>query len=202
MKIVIFCCAFLLSFFQCAIHPVQAAEWRLPVGIAYISGLGDINDLHNDNLEAEGYTVSSRKFVWPLGITFQPYLQFDNSLGLGLGFGPCMFSLGGKSSFSNIPLGVDARYTLYPSGDTSPYGRVGIRYNIVSGDYVKSSSPSLFGAIGYEFRRNRNLGWGAEIAYDTSKIEFEKYYPNPTGYDVGKEKIKPYGITLSIFINF
>lgn len=201
MKIVIFFYACVISFFHCTVLPAQAAEWRLPVGISYLSGLSDVNDLHDHNLEAEGYTVNSHKFVWPLGITLQPYLLFDNGLGLGLGFGPCMFSLGGEYSFSNIPIGLHLRYIIFQSEETSPYARIGFHYNIASGDYVESSSPGLFGAIGYEFRRNRNLGLGVEIAYDTSKIKFDQYYLN-SSHDMGTKEIRPYGIILDIFITF
>lgn len=206
MRTVIFYCACVLSFFLCTVLPSQAAEWRFPIGISYISGLNDVNDLHNDNLEVEGYTVSSQNFVWPVGITFQPYYQFDNNYGLGFGFGPCMFSLGGKSSFSSIPVGVDLRYTLNPSSNTSPYARGGIRYNLASGDYVKGSSPNFFVALGMEFRKLRNLGWGFEIFYDASEIEFEKYHlissDDSGAYDISTMKLKPYSLTLSIFLNF
>jgi len=215
MKRQIFCCICVLSFSIFTVLPAKAAELRLPLGLSYVTSLNEVTDLRADNLEAKGYTNVDR-FNWPLGFTFQPYYEFDNGLGAGMGFGPAIFSSQGKYSFTNVPVGIDVRYIFFHSPgnspyieNTSPYIRAGARYNVASGDFVKGSSPGAFGAIGIEFSRKRNLSMGLELAYDASEIKFEKYtrhYLDPSGdfwnYEVGTVKIRPYSIMLSFFIDF
>lgn len=209
MKRLIFCFICVLLFPIFTVHYAKAADWRLPFGLSYASALSEVTDLRYDNLEVEeGYDTPNR-FNWPVGFTLQPYYEFNNGLGIGMGFGPAIFSLTGKFSFTNIPVGADLRYTFYKTSETSPYVRVGARYNIASGDYVEGSYPGVFGAIGYEFSRKRTLGLGVELSYDASEIEFEKYTKinfDPEGnfwnYDVGTTKLKPYGIMLSFYTIF
>jgi len=35
----------------------KAADWRFPLGLTYVSGLEDVRDIYNQNIEAEGYYV-------------------------------------------------------------------------------------------------------------------------------------------------
>jgi len=212
MKRQIFYCIFVLSFLISTALSAKADEWRFPLGLAYATALNEVSDLRYDNMKAQGFDVNDR-FNWPLGFTFQPYYEFDNGIGIGTGFGPAIFSYSGKYSFTNVPVGMDLRYTFFPSSkaspyirNTSPYVRVGARYNIAAGDYVKGSSPGIFGAVGIEFSRMRTLSLGLELSYDASEIKLEKYnrhYLDPDGnfwdYNVGEVKLKPYGIMISFF---
>jgi hypothetical protein len=204
-----------LSFCIVTALSANAGELRLPLGLSYVSSLNKVTDLRAGNLEAKGYTNVER-FNWPVGFTFQPYYELDSGLGVGMGLGPAIFSSQGKYSFTNVPIGMDLRYIFLHSSrnspyieNTSPYIRVGARYNLASGDFVKDSSPGAFGAIGIEFSRKRTLSLGLELAYDASEIKFEKFtkhYLDPSGkywdYEVGSVKIKPYSVMLSFFIDF
>ncbi|MFQ5901459.1 MAG: hypothetical protein ACE5IH_07885 [Thermodesulfobacteriota bacterium] len=172
----------------------KAADWRFPVGFTYISGIGDIADNYEDNLEAEGYWVISVDAI-PIGISFHPYVQFDNGFRVGTGIGPAML-IYGDADFFNIPINLNGGYTFFPSANTSPYVRGGIMYHIASGDYVEGTTPGFFGGIGVEFLRNRRVGFGIEIAYDTSEIELEKKVNNTT------EDIQPIGLMVNIFAIF
>lgn len=83
------------------IGSAQADEWRSPVGVTYVSGIGDIVDQYEDNLHADGFTTESADGV-PVGISFQPYYEFDSGLGMGIGIGPVM-AIFGDVDFFNIP---------------------------------------------------------------------------------------------------
>jgi hypothetical protein len=215
MKRQLFCCICVLSFTIFTVSSARAAEWRFPIGLSFISGLTEISDLRYNNMEALGY-ATTEWFDWPLGFTLQPYYEFDNGLGIGTGIGPGIFALEGEFSFTNIPVGLDLRYIFSHSSNTSLYIkntsfyiRAGARYNIASGEFVKSSSPGAFGAIGIEFNRMKSLGLGLELAYDASEIEFEKFekhYLDSEGnfwdYTVSTVKIRPTGIMLSFLAIF
>lgn len=53
-----------------------AAEWRFPVGVAYISGAREIIDQYEDNFDAKGIRTEGADGI-PIGISFQPYYEFD-----------------------------------------------------------------------------------------------------------------------------
>ncbi|MEW5802674.1 MAG: hypothetical protein AB1847_11300 [bacterium] len=178
-----------------------AVDWRFPVGLTYISNFQDIADLHENNLEAEGNVTTSTDAV-PVGLAFNPYVEFDFGLGIGIGVGPLMMVLG-DTEFINVPLKFDVRYAI-PQLSVSPYVRAGVSYNAASGDYVESSTPGLFLAGGVEFLRNKVVGFGLELSYDSSEIEFEKYTASSYyyGYTSEPEKIKPGEFTISLYAVF
>lgn len=174
--------------------PSNAADWRFPVGFTYINNFGDVGDIYEENLKAEGYLVNSVESV-PIGISFHPYVQFDNGIRIGTGIGPLMLIMG-DASFFNMPINLNGGYTFLPTGNTSPYVRAGVMFNAASGDYVEGTTPGFSGGIGVEFFRNRAVGLGIELSYDTSEIEFEKKANNST------ENIKPAGLMFSIMAIF
>jgi hypothetical protein len=176
-----------------------AADWRFPFGLAYVGNFNKVVDLYEDNLEAEGYWVSE-DFAWPVGLTFQPYVEFDMGIGIGMGFGPLMYiKTDMDKDFFNVPLNINLRYSFIPKGNISPYVRGGVSYNIVSGDYVDKSKPGPFGAVGVEFLRKKPVGFGFEVGYDGSTIEFDDFNSSSTE---GTKNIKPIGVFASIFAIF
>jgi len=156
-------------------------------------------DIMESNKEAEGYEVDT--FEWPVGISYQPYYQFDNGLGIGIGIGPIQLIMGDMELY-NVPICADVRYKLFIDRSVSPYVRAGLAYNIVSGDYVDSSNPGFFGGIGIEFAQLSAVGFGIEVLYNASEIEMEKYssryYYN---YVIKTEEIKP-EVMVSIYAIF
>ncbi len=180
----------------------RSADWRFPLGLSYISGFGDISDIHEDNLKAEYGGVTKSSDPMPVALTFHPYIQFDNGCGAGVGIGPMMLIIG-DTDFFNLPIKLDFRYTIIPRANISPYVRVGGSYHLASGDYVEGSSPGVFGCVGVEFLRKKVVSIGLEISYDTAEIELEKMY----GYSWSAspstiEKIEPCGLMISIFAVF
>lgn len=172
----------------------KAADWRFPLGLTYVSGFGDVVDIYKENLEAEGYWVYDTISI-PVGLSFQPYVQFDNGLGIGVGIGPFAYITGDRDFF-DAPVNLDLRYVFLPNADTSPYVRAGVKYHFASGDYVKESKPGFLGGIGIEFSRKKGVGVGIEVAYDSSEIELEKKL---TRWTSTTEDVKPYGLMVSIF---
>ena len=174
--------------------PAMAADWRFPLGLTYASGIEDVVDTYEDNLEEEGYTVYDTDY-WPVGISFHPYVEFDIGLGVGASIGPSMM-IYGDTDFFAVPVGLDARYTFIPRASVSPYVRVGGRTHLASGDYVEGTTPGFFGAIGLEFLRDRSVSMGVEISTDKSEIELERVGYNDT------EDVQVCELMVSVFVVF
>jgi len=194
-------CLFLgsMTIFLFLTYAAQAGEWRHPLGLSYVSGFSDIMDVMEKNKEIEGYDVDS--FLWPIGISYHPYYQIDGGLGIGFGIGPIQLIMGDLELY-NFPISVDVRYKLLPESNISPYGRAGIAYNIVSGDYVDSSKAGFLGGIGVEFNQQSVVGWGIEVLYNASEIKMEKYTGSGWDYRLdGTEEIKP-EVQISVFVIF
>jgi outer membrane protein W len=79
------------------------------------------------------------------------------------------------ADFFSVPVNTNLRYSFLPKKNISPYVRAGVSYNIASGDYVESSKVGFLGALGIEFSRKKAVGWGFEVGYDSSEIEFEDF---------------------------
>jgi len=142
----------------------------------------------------------SDNFVLPVGLSLNPYYEFDFGLGIGANIGPTslIFVDTGWETDLNIivPVGLDLRYTFLRDKNVSPYVRAGFRYPIVSGDYFDSSTPGFFGAVGVEFLRTKRTQFGLEVAYDTSEVTVEG-----PDYPYSKD-VQPYQFMVSLFVTF
>lgn len=175
----------------------RAEEWRFSLGLTYASGFSDVVDLYVEDLQHLGYSVTE-KSESPLGISAHPYYQYENGFGVGGGLGPVMAIVAEQYTLLIVPVSADVRYVFNPAGETSPYLRAGVRYNLTSGDFVEGASPGLFGAAGVELLRqkDRKLHGGVELAYDMSTIEMKNLKKNTT------EDIKPVAFMVTAFITF
>jgi hypothetical protein len=90
-----------------------AGDMRWPIKISYVSGVGDLMDLYESNLEYEGYEVDT--FEWPVGIGISPYYQWDGGFRFGGGVGPIMMIMGDADHFQ-LPLNLTAGYTFLQDG--------------------------------------------------------------------------------------
>jgi len=171
-----------------------SADWKFAAGGTYLSGLTDLADTLEDNLEDRGFIVDT--LVIPIGASFQGYTEWDSGFGMGFSLGPAMAAFG-DIDFVNIPVGLDARYSFGTDGNR-PYVRLGGRYHIASGDDIESGGAGPFAAIGYEFRKSGATdGWGLELAYDGAETEVIS-----TRSPTGTEEIKAAEVMLSVFILF
>ncbi len=192
MKNIISVMVLWLLIMVCTFNVATAKEWRFPVGLTFVSGFSDIVDRIEDNM---GF-VETVDYL-PIGLTFQPYLQFDNGFGVGIGFGPMMWITGDADLF-NLPVNVNGRYTFKPKGTVSPYVRAGISTHLASGDYVESSKPGFFGAVGVEFLKDKMVSMGVEVGYDTSELEME----DTSFRGGGTEDIQPLAFMINLFAVF
>ena len=140
--------------------PLYAGEFRFPLGFTYLSGSGEISSQMEDNLRAKGYYVDTIEGL-PIGISFQPYYEFDFGLGIGVGLGPIIATIG-DASLLDIPVNLSLRYAILPHLAITPYIRTGISSHIASGDYLESTNMGFVGAIGVEFMRNRAVSVGRD----------------------------------------
>ncbi len=173
------------------------ADWRFPVGLTYFTGLGDVVDNFKENT---GITASE-DYAIPIGLAFTPYVQLENGVRIGAGIGPSQLilysdSAGNDLDFYNIPVNMNVGYTFLPSSSTSLYVYGGIAYPIADGDFVMDTNAGFTGALGVEFKRQSAVGFGLEIAYDASEIEFEKRITSTS------EKIKPTATMIRGFAVF
>ncbi|MBE9504006.1 MAG: outer membrane beta-barrel protein [Proteobacteria bacterium] len=186
----------MLSFVVIA-RPANAGEWRFPVGLGYAGGFDEIADIYENNLEKEGYLVEDSSSL-PVGLSFNPYLQFDSGFRVGGGMGPMMLIMGDASHFG-LPINLNVGFTFLPKSNVSPYVKVGVSHQIASGDYVEGSDPGLLGAIGVEFLRKKAVGFGFEIGFDKSEVELEKKLTATTSK---MEKVRPVDVVVSFYAVF
>ena len=175
--------------------PAAAADWRIGLGFATASGFDEIRDLHEDNLNAQGFVAESVDGL-PVGLFINPYLEFDNGLGVGIGLGPAMLIFG-DTEFVDVPVSIDLRYSLRV-GDSGfvPYLRAGVMKQLASGDFVDGDKSGTLTAIGLEWRRAGGVDFGIELATSDSEIEFERVRT------AGTESIEPFETRVSVFIVF
>jgi len=197
-------CAFLAVFVYAS--GVSAAEWRFPIGLTYATGFHDVFNLYKNNVTAQGLSIDNQ-FYWPVGVSFQPYLLFQNGLGIGAGIGSFTYihSSGGSKdyNFYDIPINLTVRYTPLPQSDISPYIRVGGSYHIAWGDFVDKSNIGFLGALGIEFFRARKVSFGIEAAYDSAEVTFDKYQNlGSTLFSKGQEKVNPGNFVFGLYIIF
>lgn len=178
----------------------QALEWRAfdwRIGVAYASGLGDVTDLHENNLRAEGLDADVDLKI-PLGITAGLTYDWPSGMRADLTLGPTFF-IGGDVSHFELPLGATIGYSFDLGGDAAPYVRAGIIHHFASGDYESGSNPGLIVAVGLDFRR-----FTLELAFDDSEVEFESAQCN-TNYTLctpTREKLNTYEVIASVFWRF
>lgn len=178
---------------------VQAFEWRAfewRLGVAYASGLGDVTDLHEENLLAEGLDADVDLKV-PLGIAAGVSYDWPSRLRADLTLGPTFF-IGGDVSHFELPLGATIGYS-FDLGEASPYVRAGLIHHFASGDYEAGSDPGFIVAAGLDFRRLT-----LEVAFDDSEVEFEtaECNANNTVCTPSRESLNTYEVIASVFWRF
>ena len=182
--------------------PAQAVEFRLAVGLSYVNGTYDTNDKLQETLVQQGNTVED-SLVIPVGLMLNPYVEFENGLGIGASVGPATFAVierdgeftGRRHRNDDIdyivPIGAHVRYTFLRKTDISPYLRAGFHFPFVGGPQMDEGRVGAFGAIGAEFLRTKRVGFGVEASYDSSRVRF-----------VGGRTARPNGFMLSAFAVF
>ncbi len=145
----------------------RIADFRFPVGLSFVSGTLDLKDYAEDRTDMD-------VFAFPVALGISPYYQFAHGSQIWLDIGPSqLVMVDGDVDYWGVPVGLSYGFAFLPRSSFSPYARVGFKYPIAGGDWVESSSPGLFGAVGVEFMRKRMVGLGIELGYDGSEVEME-----------------------------
>lgn len=152
----------------------HAEGWRFGLGPSYASGIDDVIDLYEHNMELGGYYEVDADMVLPIGIAFAADYQWQSGLRVDLGLGP-MFLIAGDADHFELPITATVGYSFLPNSSVSPYLRAGVAHHFVSGDYYVSADPGLFAAAGIDFARNNAVKFTFEIAMDQSEVEFDTY---------------------------
>lgn len=203
LLIALFCLGFAFT--------AQAGQWRVGPGIAFATGISDVTDIYEENYNNTHTTTQvDVQFLLPIGLGVQGTYTWDSGLRVDMGLGPLFIirdtgtgDVDSGLDYTEVPVNATVGYTFIPSGQVSPYIRAGVSYHFASGDYVQGSSPGLFGAVGLEFMRTRIASVSLEVAFDQSKVEFDRYKRNSFGVvTYSTEKIKTYDTVIGLFVKF
>jgi hypothetical protein len=179
-------------------------KFMFPVGLTFADGAYDLSDKLEDSFKANGYRITD-DFVWPVGLSFNPRVEFPFGASVGVSLGPPEFLVIERNDHDDfddddlnfiVPVGGYLQYNFLRDKTVSPYARVGFRYPIAGGDYIKSGSVGPFVAAGVEFYRTKKIGFGIEAGYDWSEV---KVSAGPVG---GDHTVRSIGFNVSVFVLF
>lgn len=178
--------------------------WRFGLGPSYVTGIEDVTDLYEYNMEFEGYDEVDVDMLLPVGITFAADYHWRSGVRLDIGLGPAFFIAGDADHFE-LPVSGTVGYSFMPNSSVSPYVRVGGVHHFVSGDYYVSADPGLFAAAGLDFARTNAVKFTLEVATDQSEVEFDTV--RCTSQFIGSCRpavvmLNTYDVLVSLFIKF
>lgn len=189
----------------CLVDRAVAGDFRVRLQLSYVSGLEDLADQYEDNIEvAESEVfdiVDVDTFVWPVGISLFPYYQWDNGLMVGAGIGPFMYLIAEgyvEDDYDHwqVPLSACVGYVFGPDNPVSFYVRAGLSYHLADGDFYDGSNLGFIGAAGLEFLRRDNIILGVEAAYDSAEVDIDDLRNG------GTEGIKAAEFSVGMFVTF
>lgn len=182
-------CLFVSSF-------AYAGDWRFEAGIAYVTGIDDVADHYEENLQRAGFDVDVEVRV-PVGFGAKAIYLFDSDVRADIGLGP-MFFISGDVNHFELPISATIGYSFAPGARFSPYVRAGAVYHYVDGDQYSSTSPGLLAAVGLELTRVT-----IEVASDQSEVEFDALECSaPTVCALSTRELNTYDLMVSIFYRF
>ena len=173
-----------------------AGDWRFEAGIAYVTGISDVADHYEDNLERAGFDVDVDVRV-PVGFGAKATYLWASDIRADIGLGP-MFFISGDVNHFELPVSATLGYSFMPSASISPFVRAGVVYHYVDGDQYSSTSPGLLAAVGVEFTRIT-----LEVATDRSEVEFDALTCTaPSVCQLSKRELNTYDLMISVFYRF
>jgi opacity protein-like surface antigen len=173
-----------------------AGTWRFGAGLSYASGISDVADHYEENLQRAGFDADvSLRF--PLGFGVSATYLWKNNVRADIGLGP-MFSISGDVHHFELPVSTTVGYTFMSNASVSPYVRAGLVYHYVDGDQYSGTSPGLLVAAGVEFSH-----FAVELATDQSEVEFDALACTaPGACQLTKRKLNTYDLMASVFYRF
>lgn len=183
-----------------------AGTFRFPIGLTYAQGAYDVMDQVEESLVNEGFIVDDT-FVFPVGLTLNPYYEWDSGIGVGLSVGPTIFMASERRTWGGgwnnsdvdlsyiIPVGGFVRYTFLRDGNISPYVRAGVKYPIAGGDYMENGQAGFSGGVGVDFFRTKKVQMVLEVGYDMSKVDVGSVAG-------GRDDVTFSGLTVTLGVQF
>jgi hypothetical protein len=187
----------------------QAGQFFFPVGLSYSYGSQQLTDKLADFYRNDRYDVDQVNI--PIGLSFNPFYEWDFGLGVGVSIGPTAFvAVDEKTYFGStdtdtirfsyaVPVGGFVRYTLFRHKTVSPYIRVGVRYPFAGGDNFESSKVGPFGMVGVDIWRDKKMGMSVEVGYDASEVKVK--YTTSAGSTLS-DKVPFSGFTATLSVLF
>ena len=173
-----------------------AGTWGFEVGVSYASGIDDVADHYEENLELAGFDVDVDVRV-PIGLGARATYLWASNVRADIGLGP-MFFISGDVNHFELPISTTVGYSFTPGRTVSPYVRAGLVYHYVDGDQYSNTSPGLLAAVGVEFTH-----FTFEIATDRSEVEFDALTCTaPNACELSKREINTYDLMASVFYRF
>lgn len=174
----------------------QAGDWGFEVGVSYVTGIGDVADHYEENLERAGYDVEVDVRV-PIGLGAKARYSWNSDVRVDLGLGP-MFFISGDVNHFELPVSTTLGYSFLAGTGFSPYVRAGLVYHYVDGDQYSGTSPGLLAAVGIELTH-----FSFELATDRSEVEFDALEcVAPAACQLSKRELNTYDFIASVFYRF
>ena len=192
----------------CLPWSAQAGQFFFPVGLSYSYGSQQLSDKLTDYYRNDGFDVDQTSV--PIGLSLNPFYEWDNGLGVGLSVGPTAFLTVDEDVYAGsthtetsqfsyvVPVGGFVRYTLFRDKKVSPYIRVGVKYPFAGGDNLESANVGPFGVVGVDLWRNQKVGMSVEVGYDASQVRV-KY---TSGGSTQSDKVTFGGFTATLSVLF
>jgi hypothetical protein len=181
------------------------AGWRFGIGPSYVSGIEDVTDLYEYNMELGGYYDEvDVDMLLPVGIAFAADYHWSSGVRLDLGLGP-FFLIAGDADHFEMPISGTVGYSFLPDSGVSPYLRAGFVHHFVDGDYYASADPGLFAAAGVDFGRLNTVKFTFEVAMDQSEVEFDTVRCTNQFLSSCRDattKLNTYDVIASLYVKF
>jgi len=168
--------------------PSYAGGWYNQIGLSYASGISEVSDIYEKNLESGPFVDKVDVTLVPIGGSYAGYYQYESGLRTGLGLGP-LFLILGDASHTEAPINANVGWTFSPETKISPFFSVGISKHIVSGDYVEGDSVGLFFEAGFTYKK-----YGVKLILDKSEVELESVN--------GLKTVNSYDTVVTLFTQF
>jgi hypothetical protein len=204
----IICVVVVLSGF-CLPWSAPAGQFFFPVGLSYSYGSQQATDKLADFYRNDGFNVDTTSV--PIGLSFNPFYEWDNGLGVGLSLGPMAFLAVDENIYYGlahtdttrfsyaVPFGGFVRYTLFRDKTVSPYVRVGVKYPFAGGDNLEAANVGPFGVVGVDLWRHHKVGMSVEVGYDASQVRVK--YTTTAGNSLS-DKVTFAGFTATLSVLF
>jgi hypothetical protein len=174
-----------------------ASGFDFRVGLSYISGIQGITDFYEDEFEAASTPISG------VGLQFNTHYNWSHGSRADFTLGPVAVIIG-DVEYYDVPLSFTYGFNFPLSEAIWLYGRAGVAFHIVGGDLDPKADPGVVGYVGMDFLRNKRVGFGFEVGYDSSTVTFTREDFSYWSWEPEKaeEELPASEVIVSVFARF